>query len=740
MAVAIPVPASSPVPSGAIPAPPAAVPAGPVVPALATPVPSMSLGGLTSVKSLEETLRLQDQQNAAAFAQQQSQPYITSLANHIKTCFRRSDDARRSARVDEEMIEALLARRGEYTAAKEQQIQENRQPMIYMMLAAAKMRQIEALLRDVLLGTGTEKPWTIAPTPNPTLPPELVQEVGMNLQQEIQQVLAMGVIPSMEEVRQRLRLMREQLDARVLEEAKIRCERMEHKMEDQLVEGGFMDGLDQFITDLATFKTAFLKGPVIRRKPKLSWGPGGEMIVEDTLVKEWERVDPFNMFPAPYARNIQDGWLIEKHSLTRESLTQLIGVEGYNEVAIREALKKYGDQGLYEPLPIDSVKADAEGKSQDEKRQSGLIDAYQYWGTASGKILKDWGLKVDQVPDEAKEYHIEAWLIGDIVIKAVMNADPLARRPYYATSFQKVPGSVWGCSPYDLIKDCQDMCNGAARALAANMGISSGPQVGILSDRLPSGDDITEMYPWKIWQFQSDPMGGSAKPIEFFQPASNANELMGVYEKFSLLADEYTGIPRYMAGFNGGEGGAGRTASGISMMIGNASKTIKQVLGAIDMDVITKVLHSLYYYNMRYEDDQDLKGDVQILARGALSLTAKEAAAVRTNEFLAATANPIDMQIIGMEGRAELLRQAAKRLDMSPDKVVPPVPVLKERAAMAQMAQAQQQQQQQADGAKQDARDQEMHDAKVQNTQAKTKGEQLKNGAPTTDNFSPSPA
>ena len=50
---------------------------------------------------------------------------------------------------------------------------------------------------------------------------------------------------------------------------------------------------------------------------------------------------------------------------------------------------------------------------------------------------------------------------------------------------------------------------------------------------------------------------------------------MGIYEKFATLADEYTGIPRYMTG-DASVGGAGRTASGMSMLMSNAGKSIKR--------------------------------------------------------------------------------------------------------------------------------------------------------------------
>ena len=711
----------------------------PVPPFGASAPRSGNLGGVLPFMNGAALMEQQRKEQSSALAVQQSQPVIAGLSGHIRTLWTQAQTAKIS--IERQMVEALYARRGEYPSAKLAQIEASKQPPIYMMVASSKMRQVESLLRDVLLGSGTDKPWTLMPTPVPDLPPAEVEKIVQALTMEIQQAMQMGLQPSMEDVRQRLRLHREQLDLRLTEEARVRCERMEHKMNDQLLEGGILTALDQFISDLSTFKTAFLKGPVVRNKPQLNWGEDGELSVEDKLTLEWERADPFNIYPAPWARHLGEGPLIEKHKLTREELTQLIGVEGYNEAAIRKVLEEYGRSGLHDWLAIDSQRASAEGKSQlNAVTNTGLIDALQFWGSASGQMLLDWGMDKAQVEDPAKEYQIEAWLIGSYVIKAVLNADPLARRPYYGMSFQQVPGTIWGNCPYDLMHDCQDMCNAAARSLAANLGISSGPQVAILSNRLPPGEDVTDLYPWKIWQFESDPMGSTAAPITFFQPNSNANELMTVYERFSQLADEYTGIPRYMSGFQGGDGGAGRTASGMSMMIGNASKIIKQVLGSVDTHILTKLLERLYYYNMRYSDDPDLKGDAKVVAKGAMSLAIKEAAQVRRNEFLMATANQFDMQIIGLEGRGEVLRESAKGLDMNVDKVVPPMAVLKERQAQAQMQQAQQQAQQAAQSAQQSGQQAEMNQAKLEGAQAstaRTQQQMLLDGSPVTDNFAP---
>jgi hypothetical protein len=691
-----------------------------------------SIGGTMTVQSVSSMQMQAKRDSEANFEAQQAQPVITGLAGHIKGFFTLANTAK--LEVQNRMLEALYARRGEYTVEKLQQIQESGQPAIYMMLASVKMRQAESLLRDVLIGAGTEKPWTLEATPVPELPPFEVNQIRQAVTTEVQQAIQAGFEPTISDIRDRLNAAKQELTEKVREEARARCGRMEDKMEDQLIEGGFNDALDQFITDMTTFKTAFIAGPIIRNKPKLTWGPNGQPVVTQALQLEWERVDPFDMYPAPWAKSLKDNTpMIRKHKLSRENLTEMIGVEGYSEDSIRKVLDLYGIGGLNEWLTIDSQRARAEGKlTISATVHTGLIDALQYWGSVSGQMLRNWGMTEIEVPDVAKEYQVEAWLIGPYVIKAVLNSDPLGRRPIYGDSYERIPGSVWGHCVYDLMRDCQDMCNAAARSLAANLGISSGPQVVVNVSRLPAGEAVSQMFPWKIWQVEADPMNSTQAPISFFQPSSNAAELMGVYEKFSTLADEYTGIPKYMTGSEGTPG-AGRTASGLSMMIGNASKIIKQVVGSVDLHVLTPLLERLYYYNMRFGTDPDLKGDVTVIARGAMSLTTKESAQVRRNEFLQATNNPTDMQIIGLEGRAEVLRMSASTLDMNPDRIVPPIAVLKDRQKQTQTAQAaaaaeaQQVPGSGAPGVPQPG-------AQPGPTPG---GQQLMNGAPATDHFQP---
>lgn len=678
------------------------------------------VNGILPVASLQD---LQDEERRQA-EQTNAQPYVQGLAGYVRQCWSTSRTAKQQT-IEQRLLQCVRQRRGEYDPEILAEIRKSGGTEIYMMLTSNKCRAASSWIRDVFLGANDEKPWTLSPTKQPTLNPGIVKAITAQAAQQamaLEQSTGQQVTPDV--MGQVIGFIKDRVLAASYERSAEQVKRMEDKMEDQLQEGGFSVAMSQFIEDIVTFPSAFLKGPIVRRKPRMQWLPtaNGQYILDvaDQLVLEWERVDPFNIYPAPNAADIEDGYIIERHKLSRTDLSEMIGVEGYSDGAIRAVLDEHGRNGLHDWLYIDVSKAQVEGKSTVAvlSNPEASIDALQFWGSVQGKMLLDWGIDEDQVDDPLKEYNCEVWLVGNWVIKAVINADPLGRKPYYKASYEEIPGVFWGNSVADLIRPCQEGCNASMRAMVNNMGIASGPQAVVNVDRLPSGEDVTQMYPWKIWQTTSDPYGSSAPPVTFFQPGSFIGELQAVYNQFSNTADEYSGIPRYMTGESAG--GAGRTASGMSMLMNNAGKALKQVIANVDTHVMQPMLERLYFYNMRYSDDPELKGDVNIIARGANSLIVKENAQLRRNEFLQIVgSNPVFSQIVGPDGIANLLREQAKTLDMDTDKLVPPDFVRKALAAAQQNAMMQQ------------------AAAQPPASPQLGSGQQLADGSATTDNFQP---
>jgi predicted amino acid-binding ACT domain protein len=281
-----------------------------------------------------------------------------------------------------------------------------------------------------------------------------------------------------------------------------------------------------------------------------------------------------------------------------------------------------------------------------------------------------------------------------------MSPSPRKRHPYFFTSFEKVPGTPVGNGLPDILSDIQEVCNATLRSLVNNLSISSGPQVVVNTERLSPDEDGESIFPWKRWRVTSDPMGassGAQKPIDFFQPQSNAGELLQVYQKFSDIADELSAIPKYLSGNS--SGGAGRTASGLAMLMGNASKVLQTVAANIDRDIFQGLLSNLFDMMMLTDTSGMLTGEESIQVKGVNVAIQRETERSRQIEFLQSTANPIDAGIIGTTGRAAILRKVADGIGMDGEAIVPSEDDLKNKEqAAAMQAQMMAQQGAQAQG------------------------------------------
>lgn len=618
----------------------------------------------------------------------------TQLAAHVRDCWERAKFAKQP--IQDRLLRCERQRRGVYDPEKAIEISKTGGSDIYMMLTDIKCHAAASWIRDVMLNTNSRQ-FDLEPSREPEIPPEVQAGIVDMVKQEAEAFVQAGAQLHPEAFRTRLEAVHDQVMMKLRDEAKDSARRMGNKIEDQLEQGNFRQALRDFIDDYVTYPVAVMKGPTVKRRKRLVWGQGFEAVVMTDLVREFERVSPFDIYPSPNSSGPQDGYLIHRQRISRKKLTEFRGAPGYNTDAIDQVLERFGEKGLRNWLMGDQERDNLEGKPHSRMYSDGIIEALEFWGTVSGQMLLDWGVEDELDPNN--EYEANVWLIGPYVIRAIINPDPLGRRPYDIAQWREIPGAFYGMALPETMRDLQSMCNAAARSLSNNMSVASGPQVDIAIDRLPDGEDITSMYPWKIWQTTSDRTGGGAPAIRFFQPEMKAGELMSIYAAFSKQADEITGIPNYVYG-NTNVSGAGRTASGLSMLMDNAAKGIKGAVAAIDQ-VVAAVVNRLYTHNMMYDPDIWVKGDFRVVAKGALGIVAKEQLQIRRNEFLQATANPVDLQIIGVEGRAYLLRELAHTLQMDTDKIVPDIEVVKFRNEQAQMEQAQaamlQQQQPQQD-------------------------------------------
>jgi len=217
-----------------------------------------------------------------------------------------------------------------------------------------------------------------------------------------------------------------------------------------------------------------------------------------------------------------------------------------------------------------------------------------------------------------------------------------------------------------LIEDIQAVCNATARAIVNNVGIASGPQVEVNRDRFPDDYDMT-LWPWKVWESDGSQMS-TAPAMQFYQPTMIVEKLIQVFNTFSKVADEHSGIPAYAHG-DPQVGGAGNTASGLSMLMTTAARGIKGVIRNMDLHIFATVILRQFLECMKREPRPGILGDMKIVPKGSTALASKEQQGIRLMEFGRELNNPVDVQITGIEGRKYVIKQAASALNIDGEKV-----------------------------------------------------------------------
>lgn len=570
---------------------------------------------------------------------------------------------------------------GKYDPEKLHEIKKFGGSEVYSRLVAKKCRGANSLLRDVYLGT--DRPWDIQPQPDPPVPPEIQSSIAQLIQTEVGTLKQAGQPVMPDQLHMRFIGLMHAAQQAARRNATMQANAAADKIDDILQAGGFYNALAEFLVDLPLFPFACIKGPVVRMVPKLTWVQG-RPLMQNKPQMFWERIDPFNFYWTPGAGRIEDAECIERKRLTRADLNDLLGLPGYDQGAVRAALQDY-DNGLRDWVDYpDTEEALIQGKENPYLNLSHMIDALEYHGNVQGQMLLQQGVDPRLIPDLDRDYAVQTWIVGQHTLKTQLNPSPRQRHPYYITSFEKVPGTVAGHGLPDMLEDLQEMANATLRALINNMAIASGPQVTVNTDRLHPTENPDEMYPWKKWRVQDDPLGTQREPITFFQPQSNSQELLSVYTAVSGFADDDSAIPRYVTG-ESLKGGAGRTSSGLAMLMGNSSKVLQTVAANVDRDVMEPSLAGLYDMIMLTDTSGMLTGEEQIKVNGVQVALQKETERQKLLQFLQITGNPIDMQVLGVDGRAKVLRAVWESMDQ-PDDVVPDDDAIQQKIKAAEQA------------------------------------------------------
>jgi len=439
--------------------------------------------------------------------------------------------------------------------------------------------------------------------------------------------------------------------------------RMEKLIHDQIEESKGSSEIRNSLLEAALLGTGIIKGPFNFNKRLNKWDKGeeGERIYSplDVRVPRIEFVSCWDFYPDPQATNIDEcEYIIHRHKMNRSQLRQLKNMPYFNEDVIRECLKEgpnYIEKGFEGQLK-DNI-------SKSEDTYNSNFEVLEYWGIMDAEYAREVGIELSEDIDDLDEVQINAWICGNMLLRAVINPFTPYRIPYHSFPYEKNPYNFFGIGVAENMNDSQQIMNGHARMAIDNLALAGSLVFDIDESALVGGQSM-EIYPGKIFRRQAGQPGQSIHGLKF---PNTAPENMMMFDRFRQLADEQTGIPSYSHGQTGVQSMT-RTASGMSMLLGAASLNVKTVVKNLDDFLLRPLGESYFQWNMQFfEGNLDVIGDLEVKATGTNSLMQKEVRSQRLTAFLQTVQNPAVAPFVKM---SKLISELAYSLDLDPDEIL----------------------------------------------------------------------
>lgn len=439
------------------------------------------------------------------------------------------------------------------------------------------------------------------------------------------------------------------------EPAKRAAQVLEKKMHDQLEESSASKHLRAVAFEMALFGTGILKGPFSFDKEYPKWNSAGEYTPEFNTIPKVEHVSIWDFYPDPDARSMDEAeYTIQRHRLNRSQIRALKNRPHFRSESIELAVD-YGPS--YER---EYWEHDLEDNSNNDNIER--FEVLEYWGVIDRHLAEEADLELPEELSELDQVSVNIWICNNQILRLVINPFTPSRIPYAAVPYEMNPYSFFGVGVAENMTDTQLVMNGTFRMAIDNAALSGNLLIEVDETNLVPGQDMS-VYPGKLFRRQAGAPGQSIFGTKF---PNVSNELMMMFDKSRQLADESTGIPSYS---HGGTGimGVGRTASGMSMLMGASQQAIKSVVRNIDDYLLAPLGRALFAFNMQFDFDENFVGDLEVIARGTESLMRNEIRSQRLLQFMQMTAN---QQMAPFVKYDFILRELAASMDLDEDRIL----------------------------------------------------------------------
>ena len=599
-----------------------------------------------------------------------SDPATGTILGFVEERYNKAEKARYSD--EQRWIKSYQNYRGIY--GPDVQFTSTEKSRVFVKVTKTKVLAAYGQIVDVLFGNH-KFPISINPT---KLPDGVAEAVHFETNPQIKKATSQGLTPddtklqpgeTIIDLRERLGGLRNKLEPVIddLREgegqtpsqpsyhpAMVAAKKMEKKIHDQLDESNASKQLRNTAFETALFGTGIMKGPFALDKEYPNWDDQGNYSPMYKTIPQTGSVSIWNFYPDPDANNMDEAeYVIERHKMSRSQMRGLKNRPFFRANAIDTAIS-IGES--YNKEWWEQIMEDADQETKAER-----FNVLEFWGYVDTDILEGHDVEIPKELKDQDQVSVNIWVCNGQVIRLVMNPFNPAILPYYAVPYEVNPYSFFGVGIAENMDDTQTLMNGFMRMSVDNAALSGNLLIEVDETNLVPGQDLS-VYPGKVFRRQGGAPGQAIFGTKF---PNVSNENMQMFDKARVLSDESTGFPSFAHGQTGIQG-VGRTASGISMLMSAANGSIRTVVKNIDDYLLSPLAKAFFSFNMQFDFDPDIKGDLEVKAEGTNSLMANEVRSQRLMQFLGVVQNPALAPFAKMD---YIIREIANSMSLDPDKV-----------------------------------------------------------------------
>ena len=525
--------------------------------------------------------------------------------------------SRRRSQVESRWYRALRQILGEYDAETRDALESRAgASRLFVNQTRPKCGVMRDRLTEILFPKG-EANWDVQPTPIP----------------EIAEMAAQPPVDGEGTPGAEDRMAEAQAAQEIADEVRRRTDEMRRVMSDQLAETDYAGEGMQCIEDMVRLGTGVMKGPVAFGNRLKRWNRdgGGRWKVEhvDDPRPAFERVDPWDFYPDMDAMSVQEAeYTFQLHVMGRSQLREKALTGEFDRAETRELLLADPD---YSPLDV-SFAADRRDLRADDdagyRAEESRYHVFEYHGPVPYDTLREIAERTErgELLDEAmrgedplKVSEAVIWFAQDRILKFALK--PTRGTLYSVVRMERSEGSMFGIGVPEMMQDPQSALNAVFRMMMDNAALSGMPVMILDRDALEPANDPTDfsILPGKVF-FKVGQTEGA--PIEPVAVEGSIEQLKFLMELSLRFCDDETRLPLITQGEAGTF--ARQTAHGMSLLVNAVNIVFKAAAVRFDREFTLPNVRRLYDWNMEFNDDPAIKGDMEVRALGSSVLLVRE--------------------------------------------------------------------------------------------------------------------